>query len=480
VLPLFERIALWRLEVLRQLPVDMTTWKDLAEQAERLLVHRYDHLDASLDWSAWRVPAISRRRVGRSPTCNSFPRQGQWPLVTLGADLLDGELAFMRGIMPLRNDSWPRRSTNPSMGRQPRAEGHLQDVFLGFNTASDTRSGHRVAQQRLRTNPRHIRRWPPWCGLMARPAGRRSSIRAVSSFSRAEEVRLHPRPQSCLRPVKRCRPWHEAWLAPRPERHEAVRRGLSLEESPRLTVSTASWSALFHGRQLAYTVLLTLGVGVHAVGIHLVATVLPSVVTDLGGAAFYTWATMLYTIASIIGTACGGLFKARLNLRRGYMVGVLVELAGWAGCAVAPHIAVLLLARAIQGFGSGLLVALAYSMISEFYVETMRARVLSAISGIWGWRLCWAPSWEACSPPADGGAGRSGSRYRSSSCWEGWPGKSCQAIRSKRDGEFPAARLALLGLGVLGVGQWTRHTGSMALGFAGQRCGTRLVCLSCR
>ena len=39
-LPLFERIELlWRLEVLRQLPVDVTTWKDLAEQAEHLLVH---------------------------------------------------------------------------------------------------------------------------------------------------------------------------------------------------------------------------------------------------------------------------------------------------------------------------------------------------------------------------------------------------------------------------------------------------------
>ncbi len=30
---------MWRLEVLRQLPVDATTWKDLAEYGERLLVH---------------------------------------------------------------------------------------------------------------------------------------------------------------------------------------------------------------------------------------------------------------------------------------------------------------------------------------------------------------------------------------------------------------------------------------------------------
>ena len=68
---------------------------------------------------------------------------------------------------------------------------------------------------------------------------------------------------------------------------------------------------------------------------------LPSVVVDIGGAAFYAWATMLYTMASIIGTACGGLAKAALGLRRGYLAGVLIVLAGWAGCAVAPHVSTL-------------------------------------------------------------------------------------------------------------------------------------------
>jgi MFS family permease len=226
----------------------------------------------------------------------------------------------------------------------------------------------------------------------------------------------------------------------------------SIEESPRMTVTAASWSALFHGRQLAYTVLLTLGVGVHAVGIHLLATVLPSVVADLGGAAFYTWATMLYTMASIMGTACGGLFKAVLNLRRGYMVGVMVELAGWAGCAVAPHIAVLLLARAIQGFGSGLLVALAYSMVSEFYAETMRARVLSAISGIWGV--------AALLGPIVGGVFAASGWWRGAfwvaipilillgvMTWQVLPDHAVEGVA----GEFPAARLLLLGFGVLGV-----------------------------
>ena len=56
-----------------------------------------------------------------------------------------------------------------------------------------------------------------------------------------------------------------------------------------------SWSMLFQGRRAAHTLLLILGVGVPATGVFIVSTVLPSVVVDIGGAAFYAWSTMLYT-----------------------------------------------------------------------------------------------------------------------------------------------------------------------------------------
>jgi MFS family permease len=230
-----------------------------------------------------------------------------------------------------------------------------------------------------------------------------------------------------------------------------------------MTVSPASWSALFHGRHLAYTVLLSLGVGVHAFGIHLVATVLPSVVTDIGGAAFYAWATMLYIMASIMGTACGGLVRARLDLRRGYVAGAVVSLFGWFGCAVAPHIAVLLAARAIQGVGSGLLVALAYSMVSEFYAEGQRARVLSAISGIWGI--------AALLGPMVGGVFAAGGWWRGAFwaaipilillCGLAWYALPAVGMHSTTGG-VPALRLTLLGIGVLCVAM-SGHVSALVL-----------------
>jgi MFS family permease len=108
---------------------------------------------------------------------------------------------------------------------------------------------------------------------------------------------------------------------------------------------SSSWAALFRSGRAAHTLILTLGVGVHAIDVFIIATVLPSVVADIGGAAFYTWSTMLYVVASILGTACGGLMRARHDLRGSYTAGALVFLAGSLGCAVAPSMAWLLLAR---------------------------------------------------------------------------------------------------------------------------------------
>jgi MFS family permease len=145
-----------------------------------------------------------------------------------------------------------------------------------------------------------------------------------------------------------------------------------------------SWSMLFQGRHAAHTLLLILSLSMSATNVWIVATILPSVVADIGGAEFYAWPTTLYTVAAILGTASGRFIRATLGFRRGFMAGVLVFLAGSEGCAVAPHMLVLLGARAIQGGGAGVLSGLSYAIISAYYPEDLRPRVLSAFTGVWG------------------------------------------------------------------------------------------------
>jgi MFS family permease len=147
-----------------------------------------------------------------------------------------------------------------------------------------------------------------------------------------------------------------------------------------MTVAPPTWSALVHGPRLAHSAIVTLGVGMYVVDSFMLAAVLPSIVEAIGGATFYTWCAMLYTISATLGTACGGLLAVRSGMRRSALLGVLLLLVGNVGAAVAPTMMVLLVARAVQGLGGGLLVTQAYGMASAFYPDSLRARVLTMIS----------------------------------------------------------------------------------------------------
>ena len=99
------------------------------------------------------------------------------------------------------------------------------------------------------------------------------------------------------------------------------------------------WADLFRDGHGLYTVLLNLGIGLHALDIFIINTVMPSVVEDIGGHAYYTWPTMIYMVGSIMGAACGFHMRTSLGQRRGYMWGGIVMLVGTIGCALPPDMA---------------------------------------------------------------------------------------------------------------------------------------------
>ncbi|MDB5781051.1 MAG: major facilitator superfamily 1 [Caballeronia mineralivorans] len=54
---------------------------------------------------------------------------------------------------------------------------------------------------------------------------------------------------------------------------------------------TAAWSDLLRGKNGFLALALTGGVALYALNVHIVSTVLPSVVRDIGGLDFYAWNT---------------------------------------------------------------------------------------------------------------------------------------------------------------------------------------------
>ena len=146
----------------------------------------------------------------------------------------------------------------------------------------------------------------------------------------------------------------------------------------------SDWKELFRPELAAFTVILNLGIGLHAVDVFVISTVMPTVVKDIGGHSFYAWSTMLYMVASIVGAASGGPLKAALGPRKGYVLGGLLFLTGSAACGASPTMLVLLIARTVQGYGGGLLLAQSMGLISELYPQALRTRILATVSGVWG------------------------------------------------------------------------------------------------
>jgi ATP/maltotriose-dependent transcriptional regulator MalT len=119
---------------------------------------------------------------------------GHWS--TLGADLLEGELAFMRGDYAAAEQLMaPAVQQIHAMGGGSREQKDIfKDVFLELQR----RLGHtdqvvEIAQQRLRTNPRHILSLAAlaWAYGQTGQAAHQHQI-CQQLISRAQEVRLHP------------------------------------------------------------------------------------------------------------------------------------------------------------------------------------------------------------------------------------------------------------------------------------------------
>ena len=153
-----------------------------------------------------------------------------------------------------------------------------------------------------------------------------------------------------------------------------------------------AWRDLFTGRNAVYSLALGGSVALHAVNIYVAVTIMPSAVEDIGGLAYYAWATTLFVLASILGAALSGGLLNRAGARDAYAIAALVFAAGTLVCALAPAMPVLLAGRFVQGFGGGFLYALAYGVMRLVFAPQLWSRVIGLISAMWGFATLIGPA----------------------------------------------------------------------------------------
>jgi MFS family permease len=114
-----------------------------------------------------------------------------------------------------------------------------------------------------------------------------------------------------------------------------------------------------------------------------VATTMPRTVADLGGLHYYGWAFSAYMLANIIGLTVSGAESDRQGPGKPYLAGILVFCAGLLIAGLAPAMLVLIIGRAVQGFGGGMFNAAIYVVIGRAYPESAKPRMLALQSSAW-------------------------------------------------------------------------------------------------
>src|SRR5271156_3604218 len=129
---------------------------------------------------------------------------------------------------------------------------------------------------------------------------------------------------------------------------------------------------------------IVLGMLLAALDQTIVATALPTIVADLGGAGHQSWVVTSYLLASTIITALAGRLGDLFGRKAIFQSAVTFFVAGSVLCGLSQSLAMLVGARALQGIGGGAITVTATALIGEVIPLRDRGRYQGALGAVFG------------------------------------------------------------------------------------------------
>jgi EmrB/QacA subfamily drug resistance transporter len=117
-----------------------------------------------------------------------------------------------------------------------------------------------------------------------------------------------------------------------------------------------------------------LGMFVAVLNQTIVATALPTIVTDLGGVEHYSWVFSAYMLGSTVTVPVYGRLSDIYGRRRFFAIGIVVFMLGAVLGSASGSMTMLIAARAVQGIGAGALIPLAIIVIGDLVPPAERGR----------------------------------------------------------------------------------------------------------
>jgi EmrB/QacA subfamily drug resistance transporter len=129
---------------------------------------------------------------------------------------------------------------------------------------------------------------------------------------------------------------------------------------------------------------LLIGILVAAMDNTIVATAMPTIVSELNGFDQYAWVTSAYKIATVAGMPIFGKLSDMYGRKRFFLFGMLIFMIGSILCGMADSIIELSAYRALQGLGGGALMPIAFTIIFDIFPPEKRGKVSGLFGAVFG------------------------------------------------------------------------------------------------
>ncbi|MGX1854069.1 DHA2 family efflux MFS transporter permease subunit [Streptomyces sp. NPDC055299] len=129
---------------------------------------------------------------------------------------------------------------------------------------------------------------------------------------------------------------------------------------------------------------LLLGMLLAALDQTIVATALPTIVSELGGLDHLSWVVTAYLLASTAATPLWGKLGDQYGRKRLFQTAIVIFLIGSVLCGIAQNIGELIAFRALQGLGGGGLIVLSMAIVGDIVPPRERGKYQGLFGFVFG------------------------------------------------------------------------------------------------
>ncbi|WP_372344488.1 MDR family MFS transporter [Streptomyces sp. KL116D] len=131
-------------------------------------------------------------------------------------------------------------------------------------------------------------------------------------------------------------------------------------------------------------VTIMLGMLLAALDQTIVGTALPTIVSDLGGAAHMSWVVTSYLLAETVATVLVGKFGDLFGRKVVFQLSAIIFITGSFLCGLSTNMTLLIIWRAMQGIGAGGLMVTSMALIADVIPLRERGKYQGAIGAVFG------------------------------------------------------------------------------------------------